>query len=117
MTSAHMYLDYLEDILEATQRIAEFIRGMTHEQFAQDAKTTFAVIRGLEIIGEAVKRVPQSVRDRYPEVAWREMAGMRDKLIHEYSSVSLMAVWKTASEDLSNLEPVIRRILAEAAEQ
>jgi len=117
MTSAHMYLDYLEDILEATQRIAEFIRGMTYEQFAQDAKTTFAVIRGLEIIGEAVKRVPQSVRDRYPEVAWREMAGMRDKLIHEYSSVSLMSVWKTASEDLSNLEPVIRRILAEAAEQ
>ena len=106
------YLDYLEDILDAIEKATEFIQGMTYEQFAQDAKTTFAVIRALEIVGEATKQIPQLVKDSYPEVPWRQMAGMRDKLIHDYFGVNLVVVWKTVIEDLPNLEPLIRHVLA-----
>jgi uncharacterized protein with HEPN domain len=114
MTSEHSYLDYLEDILDAIEKVTQFIEGMTYEEFVGDAKTVFAVIRALEIVGEATKQLPQSVRDNYPEVPWREMAGIRDKLIHEYFGVNLVVVWKTAVVDLSGLESAIRRILAES---
>lgn len=112
MTSTHPYFDYLEDILDAIEKATEFIQGMTYEQFAQDAKTVFAVIHALEIVGEATKQIPQSVKNSYPEVPWRQMAGMRDKLIHDYSGVNLAVVWKTVVEDLPNLEPLIRHVLA-----
>ncbi len=113
MTSERVYTDYLEDILDAIGKVAQFIQGMTYEQFAQDAKTVFAVIHALGIIGEATKKVPSSVRESYTEVPWRAMAGMRDKLIHDYFGMNLVVVWKTASEDLLSLEPTIRRILKE----
>ena len=115
MTPTRPYLDYLEDILDAMEKATAFIQGMTYEQFAQDAKTVFAVIRALEIVGEATKQIPQSVKNSYPEVPWRQMAGMRDKLIHDYSGVNLAVVWKTVIEDLPNLEPLIRHVLAEEA--
>lgn len=112
MTPTRPYLDYLEDILDAMEKATAFIQGITYEQFVQDAKTVFAVIRALEIVGEATKQIPQLVKDGYPEVPWRQMAGMRDKLIHDYSGVSLVVVWKTVIEDLPNLEPLIRHVLA-----
>lgn len=117
MTSSRSYLDYFEDILDAIEKVAQFIQDMTYEQFAEDAKTVFAVIRALEIIGEATKQLPQSVRDSYPEVPWREMAGMRDKLIHEYFGVNLAVVWKTAIEDLPGLGSAIQHVLTEIGDQ
>jgi len=113
MSADRSYGDYLVDILEAIGKVAQFIQGMTFEAFAQDDKTVFAVIRGLEIIGEATKRIPTSVRKLHADVPWREMAGMRDKLSHDYVGVNLMVVWKTASEDLPQLEPAIRCLVAE----
>jgi uncharacterized protein with HEPN domain len=116
MKIAHLYLDYLEDILDAIQKVRQFIQGMTYEEFTEDTKTAFAVIRALEIIGEAAKQIPQSVRKSYPDVPWRDMAGMRDKLIHGYANVNMLVLWKTAVEDLPNLEPIIRRIVTESGE-
>lgn len=113
MSSDREYADYLEDIIDAISKIAKFIEGMTFDQFTKDDKTAYAVLRALEIIGEATKHIPEKVRKSHPNVSWREMAGIRDKLIHGYFGVNLEVVWKTVTNDLPNLEPAIRFILSD----
>ena len=105
------YLDYIEDIIEAMDDAMNFIKTMEYEEFAGDKKTVYAVIRAIEIIGEAVKRIPDSVKSRYQQIPWRDMAGMRDKLIHEYFGVDSRAVWDTVKKDIPNLRPLFDRIL------
>ena len=95
------FLDYLRDIQEALEKLEKFTRGMNFEAFAKDDKTSFAVIRALEIIGEAARKIPKSVRSRYPDIPWQDMAGMRDKLIHDYFGVDLRVVWKTLQLETS----------------
>jgi uncharacterized protein with HEPN domain len=92
--------------------LAAFVAGMTFDDFVQDVKTQFAVIRALEIVGEATKRLPESIRKQEPHMPWRAIAGMRDKLTHHYFGVNLEVVWKTATEDIPNLEPALRRLVA-----
>lgn len=104
-------LDYLDDIVDTSRKIAGFIDGMSYDQFKLDDKTVFAVVRALEIIGEAAKQVPTAMRDRYSDVPWRSMTGMRDKLIHGYSGVDVQMIWKTITEDLLLLIPQILKIL------
>lgn len=111
MSRGRAYQDYLEDILDSVEKVSRFVQGMTYEQFANDDKTSYAVIRALEIIGEATKHIPESIRTDHPLVPWREMAGIRDKLIHDYFGVNHKVIWKTAIEDLPNIEPAIRSVL------
>lgn len=106
---------YLEDILEAIKKVEEFTRGMTIESFKQDVKTIDAVVRNIEVIGEAARKIPQELRVQHPTVPWRQVVGARDKVIHEYFGVDLDIVWKTTTEDLPLLKQQIKTLLKECA--
>jgi uncharacterized protein with HEPN domain len=108
MKAERDHQDYVHDIPEASAKIGEFISGMAEADFLGDDKTQFAVVRGLEIIGEAAKKIPDSARARYPQVPWREIAGMRDKLVRDYIGVNARVVWKTATEDVPRIAAHLR---------
>jgi uncharacterized protein with HEPN domain len=116
MKAKREYLDYFKDIQDALEKINNFTVDLDFERFAKDEKTTFAVIRGLEIIGEAARKIPKSIRSRYPNIPWQDMAGMRDKLIHDYFGVDLRVVWKTLKVDLPPLQAIFHRITQEESE-
>jgi uncharacterized protein with HEPN domain len=90
----------LDDLVEATRRITSYIRGLTYEQFLEDSKTQDAVIRNLQVIGEAAKKLSQPLRKAHPHVPWKEMAGMRDRIVHEYFGIKLDIVWVVVSQEL-----------------
>ncbi|ASJ14140.1 HepT-like ribonuclease domain-containing protein [Thermococcus radiotolerans] len=103
--------DYINDIIEAIALIEEFTANMEFEEFERDKKTQFAVIRALEIIGEAAKAIPEEFKEKHPEVPWKEMARMRDKLIHAYFGVDLRVVWRTLNEDIPQLKKKLETLL------
>lgn len=97
------YSDFLRDMLENAQRAIQFVQGMDFSSFAKDEKTLYAVIRAVEIIGEAAAKIPEDIRSNYPKVPWREIKGMRNKLVHNYFGINMEVVWQTVQEDLPAL--------------
>jgi len=100
--------EYLSDMRDAIHAAREFSQGITFEVFRNNREKQFAIIHALEIIGEAAKQVPASVRAEYPDIPWRDIAGMRDRLIHGYFSINLERLWNTVQEDLPHLEEKLK---------
>ena len=107
------YRFYLEDMRTSCEKVIQFIRGMSQAQFLADQKTYDAVMRNLEIIGEAAKHVPSEVRDRHTEVDWRRVAAFRDVAIHEYFGIDVDVVWDIVQNKLPALHRQIQQLLSE----
>ena len=105
------YKIFLSDILESIERIEEYTKNRSKEDFADDYEKQDAIIRRLEIVGEATKNIPQYIKKVYPEIPWRQMSGMRDVLVHDYSGVKMERVWDTAKKDIPKLKKQIAEIL------
>jgi len=102
---------FLEDILQAIKKIEKYTNGLDCERFRSDEKSVDAVIRNLEIIGEASKNIPSEVKDKFPQIPWKKMMGLRNIVAHEYFSIDLKIIWEIASENLPEVKPRIERIL------
>jgi uncharacterized protein with HEPN domain len=105
------YSLYIKDILDCLERVEEFVGDMNFDEFLVDDKTSSAVVRKLEIIGEATKNIPKSITQEYEEIPWKEMARMRDKIIHFYFGGDYEIVWNVIRERLPQIKPTIRQIL------
>ena len=109
-------LIYLEHIRACIQKIVDYTEGNTEEDFLKNSMIQDAVIRNFEIIGEASKQLSVDFRAKYPEIEWKKIAGMRDKLIHDYIGVDIWAVWAVVEKIIPNLAMQIDRIMALEAE-
>jgi len=104
---------YLQHILDAIINIEKFLENVTKEEFLKNVEKQYAVLRGLEIIGEAAKNLSREFKKNYPRIPWKEISGMRDKLIHQYFGVNLSLVWETVKTKLPELKNQISIILKE----
>ncbi len=107
---------YLKHILDAISNIEKFMLGVTKETFLENIEKQYAVLRGLEIIGEAAKNLSKELKTKYSQIPWKEIAGMRDKLIHHYFGVNLNLVWETVKTKLPELRNQILHIVKEMEE-
>jgi len=101
----------LKDILDAISAIECFVEGVNFEEFKSNDEKSSAVIRKFEIIGEATKGLPEDLKEKYPEIPWREMAGFRDKLIHFYFGIKYELVWQAIKNRLPQLKLLIKKII------
>jgi len=102
---------FLEHILENIEKIENGIKGMTEVEFSKNVDTQDATLRRLEVIGEAVRNLPDSFRKKHSKISWKKIAGMRDVLIHEYFGVDMELVWKIANNDVAKLKKQITKLL------
>ncbi|HUD45035.1 MAG TPA: DUF86 domain-containing protein [Patescibacteria group bacterium] len=106
-------LIYIHDMLESIEHIAEDTAGLTKDTFSQTRIIQQAVVRNIEIIGEASQHLPSEFKDRYPTIPWRQISATRNKIIHEYFGIKLDVIWKTIQEDLPDLKQALDLILKE----
>lgn len=103
-------IDFIKDIIYLIDDIGVFVKGFDFDMFCEDRKTVYAVIRAVEIIGEAVKNIPDTIKKDHPDIPWKQIAGMRDKLIHGYFGVDTIILWKAATEELPQLKSLFLKI-------
>ena len=108
---------FLNDILQACESIQEFVEGMDFDDFVRDDKTSSAVVNKFEIIGEAVKNLPKFIVEKYPQAPWKDMAGMRDRLIHAYFKIDYRIVWDTIEDKIPEVKSLITQILNDLEEK
>jgi uncharacterized protein with HEPN domain len=102
---------YIKDIIDNMEKAEKFVEGFDLAQFKADEKTNYAIVRCIEIIGEASKQIPPDLKDRYTLIPWRDMAGMRDKVVHFYFGLNTEKVWLVLKEDIPHLKPLLKKIL------
>ena len=107
------YKDYVNDIIDSINDIQQFIGAQSFDAFVKDRKTYNAVIRSIEIIGEAAKNIPESIKKNNNDLPWKQMVGMRDKLIHGYFGIDNEILWKTVQVDIPSLLPIIKKAFQE----
>jgi uncharacterized protein with HEPN domain len=109
--------EFARDIEEAIRRISSYAAGLTYESFLLDTKTQDAIVRNLEIIGEAAKSISDRLRAEHPAIPWRNMAGLRDRLIHDYFGVSFDVVWEIVTNDLPKVVDPLKKLLDQEASE
>ena len=110
------FIEFLQDILEAIAEIESFMVSVNFVDFRVNREKVLAVVKLLEVIGEAVKKIPQDKRQLYPNIPWQAIAGMRDILVHEYWEIDVEVVWATVKDALPTLKMVILRMLSQEDE-
>ncbi len=108
--------EYLADVVEAAQRIVSYTAELSYEEFLADRKTQDAVLRNLQVMGEAVKKLSAPVKQAHPHLPWKQMAGMRDKVVHDYFGINYDIVWALAKQELPALLPSLAAILPETGQ-
>jgi uncharacterized protein with HEPN domain len=111
MSESRDLRDFLEDAISAMEKAEQFVSGMSYEDFKKDDKTIFAVIRAIEVIGEAIKHIPLDFRNKFTTIPWRDITGMRDVLIHDYFGVDLETVWETVKSNIPKAKPLLYEVL------
>lgn len=113
MSSAERWRLRVAHIVDAIEAITSYVAGMDEAAFAADRRTIDAVLRNFQVIGEAARKIPKDVRQRYPALPWSEMEKMRHKIVHDYDRISVPTVWRTITDDLAPLLPLLSHLLAE----
>jgi len=113
MKPRRLVADYLQDILDNADKARRFVQDVDYEHFRDDEQKFYAVVRALEVIGEAARHIPPPQRNKYPDVPGSKMTGMRDKVIHDYFGVDLEVLWKTVQQDLPDMQQAVAKMLAE----
>jgi uncharacterized protein with HEPN domain len=111
MKPRRLVADYLQDILDNAEKARRFVLGVEYAAFREDEQKVYAVVRALEVIGEAARNIPRNLRNKNAEVPWSQMTGMHDKVIHDYFGVDREALWKTVQQDLPEMQQAVANML------